>query len=66
LKINIANNSKIKKHIKQINIDLERTYPHIKKFNNDDNLNKLGNILKCFCKRNEQIGYIQGMNFIAG
>lgn len=49
------------KGIKQISKDLTRTFP------GDKSLNKtsLKNILECYSLRNPNIGYCQGLNFIA-
>lgn len=49
------------KGIKQISKDLTRTFP------GDKSLNKMSlkNILECYSLRNPNIGYCQGLNFIA-
>ena len=46
--------------------DIKRTFPKIEKFNTKENLSKLKNILLAYSRRNIQIGYVQGFNFIVG
>ena len=47
-----------------INLDLHRTFPELKYFNEPENIRKLKNILMAFSLRNNTIGYCQGFNFI--
>ena len=51
---------------KSIENDLNRTFPDEEFFQNEDNINKIRNILKAFSRRNSSIGYTQGFNFIVG
>jgi len=51
---------------KTINYDLNRTFPQNTFFKDENNLQKLKNILMAFAYRNITIGYSQGFNFIAG
>lgn len=51
---------------KQINLDLNRTFPDDPFFKNEENLKRLKNILLAYSKRNIVVGYCQGFNFIAG
>ena len=51
---------------KNIENDLNRTFPEEVFFKNKDNINKIRNILKAFARRNSSIGYTQGFNFIIG
>ena len=50
---------------KSINHDLKRTFPQKPFFQDENNLQKLKNILMAFAYRNISIGYSQGFNFIA-
>ena len=53
--------------IKQITKDLPRTFPKNKYFSeNSEGFLKLKKILVSFSKYEPNIGYVQGMNFIAG
>ena len=47
-----------------INLDLHRTFPEIPYFKDENNLQKLKNILMAFAMRNITIGYCQGFNYI--
>ena len=50
-----------------IDKDITRTFIQSHEFcANSDNYNKLWRILHCFAIRNKRIGYIQGLNFLAG
>ncbi len=49
-----------------INLDLHRTFPEIDYFKDENNLQKLKNILMAFAMRNITIGYCQGFNYIVG
>ena len=51
---------------KQIELDLRRTFPNDSFFENQENLEKLKNILLAYSRRNVSIGYIQGFNMIVG
>lgn len=54
-------------HTKQIKKDLERTFPTSPSFQvGSANLESLETILNTYAKYDPQIGYVQGMNFIAG
>ena len=50
---------------KTIDYDLKRTFPQKTFFQDENNLQKLKNILMAFAYRNITIGYSQGFNFIA-
>ena len=50
----------------QIRIDLHRTFPHDPYFAEPESLEVLENILRAYSFRNPNVGYCQGMNFIAG
>ena len=50
----------------QINLDLKRTYPKEKFFQDKNNIIKLKNVLIAFSRREATIGYCQGFNFIVG
>eukprot|EP00039_Didymoeca_costata_P033040 m.40424 g.40424 ORF g.40424 m.40424 type:complete len:1234 (+) comp9663_c0_seq2:283-3984(+) len=54
--------------IKQIDLDLHRTFPTNKYFNLDDGaaLKKLRRVLIAFSRYSTKVGYCQGFNFIAG
>ena len=49
-----------------IDLDLHRTFPEIDYFKDENNLQKLKNILMAFAMRNITIGYCQGFNYIVG
>ena len=52
--------------VKTIALDMHRTFPNISFFKQEENLNKLSNILKVFALRNcSSIAYCQGFNYIA-
>ena len=52
--------------IKTISLDMHRTFPNKPFFKDENNLNRLSNILKAFALRNcASIGYCQGFNYIA-
>ena len=51
---------------KTIESDLNRTFPDEEFFKNQENINKIRNILIAFTRRNSSIGYTQGFNFIVG
>jgi len=58
------NNSQL---IESIQIDLPRTFPDNIYFLNQEELpNKLYNVLATFAHQNTEIGYCQGLNYIAG
>ncbi len=47
--------------------DLDRTFPKQHRFySRPENLKRLGRVLRAFAVKNRDIGYIQGLNFIAG
>ena len=49
---------------KSIELDINRTFPYLDFFKNEENKNKLKRILTAFIRRNATIGYSQGFNFI--
>ena len=51
---------------KNIENDLNRTFPEEEFFQDTDNIDKIRNILIAFSRRNSSIGYTQGFNFIVG
>lgn len=51
---------------KQIDLDINRTFPEDPMFQLSEVKQKLRNILLCYSKRNLTIGYVQGFNFIVG
>ena len=57
-------------NIRQISVDLERTFPGHKLFRKGKvgrtGITQLNNLLCAIAKSNLEIGYVQGMNFIAG
>ena len=54
------------KFLNIIEADLNRTFIENEYFHNENNLNKLKNILLAYSRRNSKIGYCQGFNFIVG
>ena len=53
-------------NIYQIDLDLNRTFPQHKYFNHKSGIIKLKNVLNIWSKYNNKIGYVQGINFLAG
>ena len=53
-------------NLRQINKDLNRTYPSTYIFKDDRILHKLKNVLRAFSNYDNTIKYFQGMNFIVG
>lgn len=51
-------------HEEPIDLDLHRTFPEHPYYKNEDNIQKLKNILLAFSMRNITIGYCQGFNYI--
>lgn len=51
---------------KIISLDIPRTFPNEPYFQNENNRNKIKNILTAFVRRNSSIGYTQGFNCIVG
>ena len=56
----------VSKFTKQIEKDLNRTFPDDPFFQNPQSFEILENILFAYSFRNPTVGYCQGMNFIAG
>lgn len=54
------------KYTQQIERDLHRTFPEDEYFKNPKSFETLQNILTAYSWRNPNVGYCQGMNFIAG
>ena len=53
--------------LKQVNLDLHRTFPTNKYFHEDGHaINKLRRVLIAFMRHTPKVGYCQGFNFIAG
>ena len=52
--------------VKQIELDLPRTYPNDPFFEDAGNIQKLRNVCLAYSKRNINVGYCQGFNFIIG
>jgi hypothetical protein len=61
--LHLLHKSEFNDKIKQ---DLPRTFPQDRSFNTKTNYTKLYNILTVYSNYNKQIGYTQGLNFIAG
>ena len=57
---------KVSKFTTQIDRDLHRTFPDEAYFSTEKNFKVLKNILTAYSFRNPNVGYCQGMNFIAG
>lgn len=51
---------------RQIELDLNRTYPDEPYYMNGEGQISLRRVLQAFSKYDVQMGYVQGMNFIAG
>lgn len=58
--------NKVSKFTAQIDRDLHRTFPEEPFFSSGKNFKVLKNILTAYSFRNPNVGYCQGMNFIAG
>lgn len=54
------------KYKKQIKLDVPRTLVEFQYFKDEGNLSRLHNVLYALSCDNKEIGYLQGMNFIAG
>ena len=50
----------------QIKRDLKRSFPHDEFFRSSEGREKLERVLHAFAKYETKVGYVQGMNFIAG
>jgi hypothetical protein len=50
--------------VRQIELDLKRTYPDEAYFNSSDGENTLRRVLITYCKYDPNLGYVQGMNYI--
>ena len=59
-------NIKRSEYYLEIKNDVKRTYIHSSLAEESDAHNSLINILAIYAMRNTHIGYIQGMNFLAG
>ena len=56
----------VPKHVKrQIDLDVTRTFPNHPLFKKTNGRNKLETILTRYAKRDPNVGYVQGMGFIA-
>ncbi|KAI9024944.1 rab-GTPase-TBC domain-containing protein [Phycomyces nitens] len=56
----------VSEHEKQIRKDLDRTYPNEPLFKTDKGKESLFRVLKAYSVYDRELGYCQGMNFIAG
>jgi hypothetical protein len=54
------------RHIKQIDLDVGRTFPEHPFFRKEEGLAKLRTVLIAYAGHNPDIGYCQSMNYIAG
>lgn len=59
-------NVKKQKYYTDIKNDVKRTYLHSSFSEGNDGHNSLINILSIYALRNSEVGYVQGMNFLAG
>jgi hypothetical protein len=50
--------------VRQIELDLKRTYPDEAYFNTSEGENSLRRVLITYCKYDPSLGYVQGMNYI--
>ena len=48
----------------QIDLDIRRTFPHLKSIDSKDKEKQMANVLYSYAKRNPTIGYWQGLNFV--
>ena len=53
-------------HLKQIDLDIARTFPEHAYFRTPDGLGKLRNVLVAYAAHNPGVGYCQGLNFVVG
>jgi hypothetical protein len=52
--------------LRQIELDLSRTYPDEDYFNSSTGEDSLRRVLSVYCKYDPNLGYVQGMNYIVG
>ncbi|OMJ84266.1 hypothetical protein SteCoe_14689 [Stentor coeruleus] len=52
--------------VRQIELDLKRTYPDEVYFNTKEGEDSLRRVLVAYCKYDPNLGYVQGMNYIVG
>lgn len=50
--------------VRQIELDLKRTYPDEQYFNSQEGEESLRRVLVAYCKYDANLGYVQGMNYI--
>ena len=50
--------------LRQIELDLKRTYPDERYFNSKEGEDTLRRVLVAYCKYDPNLGYVQGMNYI--
>lgn len=53
-------------HHASIDLDIPRTFPHHPFFAQEENLTRLRRILYAYAVYDEEVGYVQGMNFVCG
>jgi hypothetical protein len=53
-------------HVKQIDLDVARTYPEHPYFQRAEGLQSLRRVLMAYAAHNPDIGYCQSMNYVAG
>jgi hypothetical protein len=62
----IGQSSRLTETVGLIKQDLTRTFPHNEFYRDEVNLGKLGNVIASYAGINKEVGYCQGMNFLAG
>lgn len=53
-------------HVRQIDLDVGRTYPEHPFFRGEEGLGKLRTVLLAYAGHNPEVGYCQSMNYVAG
>lgn len=53
-------------HEKQIQRDLNRTFPKSEYFQDEGHLESLYNVVKCYSLYDPEVGYCQGISFLVG
>ena len=64
--VDSSERERIEEIVSLVKQDLGRTFPFSQFYSDDKNLARLGNVLVSYAALNKEVGYCQGMNFLAG